>query len=48
MARIPYANQDDLEVAPLVQRIKAERGKVLTLYGMLLNSPPVAEAGWRS
>ena len=45
MARIPYANQDDPEVAPLVQRIKAERGKVLKLYGMLLNSPPVAE-GW--
>lgn len=45
MARIPYANQDDPEVAPLVQRIKAERGKVLNLYGMLLNSPPVAE-GW--
>ena len=45
MARIPYANPDDPEVAPLVARIKAERGKVLNLYGMLLNSPPVAE-GW--
>ncbi len=45
MARIPYANLDDPEVAPLVARIKAERGKVLNLYGMLLNSPPVAE-GW--
>jgi alkylhydroperoxidase family enzyme len=45
MARIPYANPNDPQVAPIVARIKAERGKVLNLYGMLLNSPPVAE-GW--
>ena len=45
MARIPYANQSNPEVAALVERIKKERGKVLNLYGMLLHSPPVAE-GW--
>jgi len=46
MARVNYADQNDPEIAPLAQRIRAERGgKVLNLYSMLLNSPPVAE-GW--
>lgn len=45
MARIGYADSNNPAVAPLVDRIKAERGKVLNLYGMLLHSPPVAE-GW--
>ena len=45
MARIPYADQNNPAIAPLVDRIKNERGKVLNLYAMLLHSPPVAE-GW--
>ena len=45
MARLSYPVQNDPAIAPLVQRIKAERGKILNLYGMLLHSPPVAE-GW--
>jgi alkylhydroperoxidase family enzyme len=46
MARIPYADLTRPDVAPLAERIKAERGgKVLNLYKMLLQSPPLAE-GW--
>lgn len=45
MARLPYADLDDLELAPLVDRIVQERGKVMNLYAMLLHSPPVAK-GW--
>jgi AhpD family alkylhydroperoxidase len=46
MARVPYIEeQDHPELAPLVARIKAERGKVLDLYKILLHSPAVME-GW--
>jgi AhpD family alkylhydroperoxidase len=46
MARVPYIEeQDHPELAPLVARIKAERGKVLDLYKVMLNSPAVME-GW--
>ena len=45
MARIPYPDLGNPEIAPLVERIKGERGKLFNLYGMLLHSPPVAE-GW--
>ena len=46
MARIPYADTGRADIAPLAARIKAERGgKLLNLYRMLLQSPPVAE-GW--
>lgn len=45
MARISYANLNHPEAKPLVDRIVAERGSVLHLYQMLLNSPPVA-SGW--
>ena len=45
MARLPYADLNTPERAPLVQRITAERGSVLHLYQMLLHSPPLAE-GW--
>jgi alkylhydroperoxidase family enzyme len=46
MARIPYADPERPDVAPLAARIKAERGgKMLNLYRMLLHSPAVAE-GW--
>lgn len=45
MARIPYADLQSPAIAPLVDRITAERGKVFNLYGMLLHSPSIAE-GW--
>ena len=45
MARIPYADLNNPEAKPLVERIVAERGGVLHLYQMLLQSPPVAN-GW--
>ena len=46
MPRVPYIEEDDHpELAPLVARIKAERGKVLDLYKVLLHSPAVME-GW--
>ena len=45
MARLPYADIARPDIAPLAQQIAAERGSVLHLYRMLLNSPPVAQ-GW--
>lgn len=45
MARISYPDIHQPALAPLVERIVGERGKVLKLYEMLLHSPPVA-AGW--
>ena len=46
MPRIPYiVEEDHPELAPLIARIKAERGKVLDLYKVLLHSPAVME-GW--
>lgn len=46
MPRVPYIEEKDHpELAPLVARIKAERGKLLDLYKILLHSPAVME-GW--
>ena len=45
MARIPYADERDPEIAELVAQIRKERGRLHNLYKMLLNSPPVAR-GW--
>lgn len=46
MARIPYIEeQDHPELVPLIARIKAERGKLIDLYKILLHSPAVME-GW--
>ncbi len=46
MARITYGDERDSEIGALADKIRKERGgKVLNLYKMLLNSPPVAE-GW--
>jgi alkylhydroperoxidase family enzyme len=46
MARISYPDLDRPDIAPVAARIKAERGRVINLYRMLLHSPPVAD-GWR-
>ena len=46
MPRVPYIEeQDHPELAPLIARIKAERGRLLDLYKILLHSPAVME-GW--
>jgi alkylhydroperoxidase family enzyme len=45
MARIPYADKSNPAIAPLIAQITQERGQVINLYGMLLNSEPVAR-GW--
>ena len=45
MARIPYAQPDTPERKTIADRIIRERGSLLHLYKMLLNSAPVAE-GW--
>jgi AhpD family alkylhydroperoxidase len=45
VARIPYADDQNPEVAELAAQIRKERGKLHNLYRMLLNSPPVAR-GW--
>ncbi|WP_454692142.1 carboxymuconolactone decarboxylase family protein [Achromobacter aloeverae] len=45
MARIPYADKTAPAIQPLAARIEKERGRILNLYAMLLNSPPIAE-GW--
>ena len=48
MPRIPYIDESEHpELMPLVARIKAERGKLLDLYKVLLHSPAVME-GWLS
>ena len=46
MPRVPYIEeQDHPELAPLIARIVAERGKLLDLYKVLLHSPALME-GW--
>ncbi len=45
MARIPYAQPDTPERKTIAERIVRERGSLLHLYKMLLNSAPVAD-GW--
>ena len=50
MARLDYVDPATLpeDLQPLAARITAERsGRILNLYKMLLNSPPVAD-GWRA
>lgn len=45
MARLPYADLTHPDVSPLVDQIVAQRGSVLHLYQMLLQSPAIA-SGW--
>ncbi len=47
MARIPYAQPDTPDRKAIAERIVRERGSLLHLYKMLLNSAPIAE-GWLS
>lgn len=46
MARVPLQDENSMpQAAALVDQIKAERGRLLNLYKVLLNSPEVC-AGW--
>ena len=44
MARVPLIGEDREDLAPFIGRVKAERGRLINLYRVLLNSPPVAES----
>ena len=44
MARVPLIGEDREDLAALIGRVKAERGRLINLYRVLLNSPPVAES----
>ena len=43
MARVPLIGEDRSDLAPFIARIKAERGKLINLYRVLMNSPALAE-----
>ena len=44
MARVPLIGEDSEDLAPFIGRVKAERGRLINLYRVLLNSPPIAES----
>jgi len=43
MARVPLIGEERSDLAPFIARVKAERGRLINLYRVLMNSPPVAE-----
>lgn len=45
MARVPLIGEERSDLAPFIARVKAERGRLINLYRVLMNSPAVA-AGW--
>lgn len=45
MSRVPLIGEERSDLAPFIARVKAERGKLINLYRVLMNSPAVA-AGW--
>src|SRR6478672_9352185 len=45
MARVPLLGEENAALGPFIARVKAERGKLINLYRVLMNSLPVAE-GW--
>ena len=45
MARVPLIGEERSDLAPFIARVKKERGKLINLYRVLMNSPAVA-AGW--
>jgi AhpD family alkylhydroperoxidase len=45
VARVPLIDEDNQDLAPLIAHLKAQRGgKLINLYRVLLNSPPIAAA----
>lgn len=45
MSRVALIDEKRSNLAPFIARVKAERGKLINLYRVLLNSPAIA-AGW--
>jgi AhpD family alkylhydroperoxidase len=45
MARVPLIGEERSDLAPFIARVKTERGKLINLYRVLMNSPAIA-AGW--
>lgn len=45
MARVPLLDEARTDLIPFIDRVKRERGKLINLYRVLMNSPAVAE-GW--
>ena len=43
MARVPLIGEERHDLNTFIDRVKKERGKLINLYRVLLNSPPVAE-----
>lgn len=43
MARVPLIGEERSDLAPFIARVKAERGKLINLYRVLMNSPAIAE-----
>ena len=45
MARVPLLDASRTHLIPFIDRVKRERGKLINLYRVLMNSPEIA-AGW--
>ncbi len=45
MARVPLIGEERSDLAPFIARVKSERGRLINLYRVLMNSPAIA-AGW--
>lgn len=45
MTRVPLLGEERSDLAPFITRVKNERGKLINLYRVLMNSPAIA-AGW--
>lgn len=45
MARVPLIGEERSDLAPFIARVKTERGKLINLYRVLMNSPAIA-TGW--
>ena len=43
MARVPLIGEERSDLAPFIARVKAERGKLINLYRVLMHSPVIAE-----
>lgn len=44
MARVPLIGEERSDLAPFINRVKKDRGKLINLYRVLMNSPAVAAA----
>jgi AhpD family alkylhydroperoxidase len=45
MARVPLIGEERSDLAAFIARVKTERGRLINLYRVLMNSPAIA-AGW--